>query len=71
MIRVSIGFLVGAIVGLGFDALLMSAGSRPVAPPSKGRMVDFTLNEANPADEFVPTDLSKATRVIQQMVREE
>jgi hypothetical protein len=71
LVRVSIGLLVGALVGLGFDALILTAGSRNTPAPVKGRMVDFTLNEAPPADEFVPTDLTKATRVIQQMVREE
>lgn len=70
LVRVSIGLLVGAVVGLGFDALLTTAGSRP-PQPTKGRMVDFTLNEAPPADEFVPTDMTKAARVIQQMVRDE
>ncbi len=71
LVRVSIGLLVGAVVGLGFDALLMTAGARPPVLPAKGRMVDFTLNEANPADEFVPTDLTKAARVVQQMVRDD
>jgi hypothetical protein len=70
ILRVSIGLLVGAVVGLGFDALLATAGSRP-APPVKGRMVDFTLNEPAPVDEFVPTDFQKAARVVQQMMRED
>ena len=71
LLRVSIGLLVGAVVGLGFDALLMTAGSRTPSTPQKGRVVDFTLTEANPADAFVPTDLTKAARVVQQMVRED
>ncbi|MNK70709.1 hypothetical protein D3C87_901410 [compost metagenome] len=70
LVRVSIGLLVGAVVGLGLDALLTTAGSRP-PQPAKGRVVDFTINEASPADTFVPTDLAKAARVVQQMVRDE
>ncbi len=70
ILRVSIGLLVGAVVGLGFDALLATAGTR-TAPPVKGRMVDFTLNEAAPAEEFTPLDYQKAARVVQQMVRDD
>lgn len=70
LVRVAAGFLVGAVVGFGFDSLLASSGSSE-APPVKGRLVDFTLNEAKPADEFVPTDYTKAARVVQQMIRED
>ena len=70
LVRVSIGLLVGAVVGLGLDALLTTAASRP-PQPAKGRVVDFTINEASSDDDFVPTDLAKAARVVQQMVRDE
>jgi hypothetical protein len=68
LIRVTIGLLVGALVGLGFDTLLSKANSLP--PPTKGRVIDFTVPEATPTDEFVPMDYQKAARVVQQMVRD-
>lgn len=68
LVRVTIGLLVGALVGLGFDTLLTRANSLPQRP-TKGTVVDFTVNEG-PA-EFVPMDYQKAARVVRQMVREE
>jgi hypothetical protein len=70
LLRTGTGIAVGAMVGIGFDALLATSLNR-AEPPAKGRMVDFTLNEAAPADEFEPLDLQKAARVVQQMVRDD
>lgn len=71
-LRTSVGLLVGAVVGLGIDVLISTSGPKDPEEPAKGRVVDFTVNEnPTPADAFVPTDLTKATRVIQQMMREE
>jgi len=70
LVRISIGFLVGAVVGLGFDTLFSTTGS-PKKPPAKGRMVDFTLNDPAPADDFVPLDYQKAARVVQHMIRKD
>lgn len=68
LIRVTIGMLVGALVGLGFDTLLSRAHVMPPRP-TKGSMVDFTVQES-PADEFVPMDYQKAARVVREMVRD-
>lgn len=69
LLRTGIGILVGVLVGLGLDALFVTA--RSVSEPRKGSMVDFTLNEANPADSFVPLDYQKAARVVRQTARDE
>lgn len=73
LLRIGTGLLVGAVVGFGLDALLMTAKPTPSEASQKGSMVDFTLDEAapSPADHFVPTDWTKAARVVQQMVRDE
>lgn len=69
LLRTGIGVGVGILVGLGLDALFVTA--RAGSAPRKGSMVDFTLNEAKPADAFVPLDYQKAARVVQQMARDE
>lgn len=69
LIRITIGMLVGALVGLGFDTLLSRAHVMPQRP-TKGSVIDFTVQE-NPDDDFVPLDYQKAARVVRQMVRDE
>lgn len=80
MIRALLACLVGGFIGVGFNYLASSVV--PTVPAAKGRGFDVTLPDTGiddreleaalpKASDFVPVDLTKAARVVQQMSRED